>query len=436
MEGLWTNRSSLGDFIQNGLRLYQAHATVSDVYIAVAFFTEGEVVKEILDDDCHVRMVVRLGFPTNPDALRSLISNPDIEIRYYSDASFHSKLYIFGDKVALLGSANLTRNALLTNQEVVVSIDSEDPRFNELASLFSDYWNEAQVLTPGSLDVYEEVYKKYEKARRDVNRIDEETWTKIGKTVFPNIKRGERKKSKENIFLDTYRKTYQETVVAFERIKEVYESVGRRKNGFTNIPIRLEIDSFFSFVRETHATQESWLDQPIGWSDDRKALALNHINEWLETKWPHYDETICHTNYPRIKKTLGSEKSIKYATYDEIIEALVVLHSFHDRLRFFSGGLNALKNSFKKSNDISQVKESLIYLLFGTGDIVKRMADLIYDDSYKLSSLTYDDSYKLSFFGQAGVQELVGWMNKEELPIINGRTTKVFRYYGFDVRQL
>jgi HKD family nuclease len=147
MHGLWTNRNSLSDFVQNGLYAYKA--TVSEVYIAVAFFTECEVVKSILDDNCHIRMIVRLGFPTKPSALRELIGKPNIEMRYYSDSSFHPKLYIFGDKVALLGSANLTQSALLTNQEIVTSIDSEDPRFNELASLFSDYWEYAQVLTLG-----------------------------------------------------------------------------------------------------------------------------------------------------------------------------------------------------------------------------------------------------------------------------------------------
>lgn len=39
-------------------------------------------------------------------------------------------------------------------------------------------------------------------------------------------------------------------------------------------------------------------------------------------------------------------------------------------------------------------------------------------------------------FGQSNVQELIGWINKENLPVINDRTTKVLRYFGFDVRQL
>ncbi|OOI06655.1 hypothetical protein BIW16_03155 [Vibrio sp. OULL4] len=30
----------------------------------------------------------------------------------------------------------------------------------------------------------------------------------------------------------------------------------------------------------------------------------------------------------------------------------------------------------------------------------------------------------------------IGWINKENLPVINGRTTKVLRYFGFDVKQL
>lgn len=59
------------------------------------------------------------------------------------------------------------------------------------------------------------------------------------------------------------------------------------------------------------------------------------------------------------------------------------------------------------------------------GDIVKRMSDLI-----------FCSDYKLNIFGQANVQELIGWINRENLPVVNGRTTKVLRYFGFDVRQL
>ncbi|MBF4443687.1 alcohol dehydrogenase, partial [Vibrio anguillarum] len=71
------------------------------------------------------------------------------------------------------------------------------------------------------------------------------------------------------------------------------------------------------------------------------------------------------------------------------------------------------------------VKKTLCYLLYGAGDIVTRM-----------SNCTHDSEYELNEFGPANVQELIGWINKENLPVINGRTTKVLRYFGFEVKQL
>ena len=281
------------------------------------------------------------------------------------------------------------------------------------------------MLTNETIQKYETIYKQYGKSINDISKIDEEVKEKIGRTVFPNINRGNRKKSKENIFLDNHRKSYQESVSAFEKIKEVYASTGRRKIEGTSIPLRLEIDSFLSFVRDMHATHETWREQPVGWNESRKRLLLSHIHEWFNTDWQHYDDTIIQANYPLITKVFESNDSINKSDINELVDALVVLHSFHDRLRFYLGGLSTLRTSFMRSNNISRVKKSLSYLLFGKGDIVKRMADLIYDGAYKLNE-----------FGQANVQELVGWINIEDLPVVNGRTTKVLRYYGFDVRQL
>ena len=77
------------------------------------------------------------------------------------------------------------------------------------------------------------------------------------------------------------------------------------------------------------------------------------------------------------------------------------------------------------SNEEQRVKKTLIYLLYGTGDPVTRMANCIYDSEYKLNQ-----------FGKSNVQELIGWINKEDLPVINGRTTKVLRYFGNKVVQV
>ena len=189
--------------------------------------------------------------------------------------------------------------------------------------------------------------------------------------------------------------------------------------------MRLEIDSFISFVRDKHAKKESWKKTPIVSGELQNNKIRELLEEWHQTPWPCFEETIVNETYPRLKTAFASESSISEANADEIFQALCILHSFHDRLRFYPGGLDTLKQEFFGKNDINQVKESLTYLIYGNTEIIERMGNLI-----------FNQKYKLNVFGQANVQELIGWQNKEKLPVINGRTTKILRYFGFDVRQL
>lgn len=54
----------------------------------------------------------------------------------------------------------------------------------------------------------------------------------------------------------------------------------------------------------------------------------------------------------------------------------------------------------------------------------------------RMANMIYNEDYWLSEFGQSNVQELIGWRNREELPVINGRTTKILRFFGAKVRQI
>lgn len=422
MQNLYTNRNSKKDFVQNGL--YENVNEGMDIFIASAFFTEFDVINMLLEKNCHVRIVVRLGFPTSPSALEKLLNNNSIEARFYTSHSFHPKMYIFGDKSVLIGSANLTRAAILTNQEVMVSLPSDDSRFNELTHLFSEYWDEAEVLNEDAISSYKFIYEKFKKASQLASDLDSEVIKTLGDKAFSNINRGKKKTTKKSIFLDTYRKSYQESVSAFRKIEEIY-ALKDRKVAEDDIPLRLEIDSFFSFVRDCHATQETWKQKPIGWDNSKKTFLNSLIAEWLTTDWKHFEERIVPENYPLISGVFRNQETISSASAEEIVDALCVLHSFHDRLRFYKGGLETLKTEFLASNDINDIKKSLSHLLYGKGEIVSRMSDCLFDDEYKLNE-----------FGQANVQELIGWVSKEDLPVINGRTTKVLRYFGFDVRQL
>ena len=420
---LYSNRNSRSDFIQNAVNALIAKA--NNINIAVAFLTDTSVLENLSKQGCKVRIVVRLGFPTSPNALEALLKISNIEARFFSDRSFHPKLYIFGSSGALVGSANLTHSAMTTNQEIMVHIDAEDNIFTELVGLFSEYWEESKVLTQQTVEDYKKIYDSFKSLSSDISKLETEIHKKIGKVVGTNIRRDKTKQSKENIFIEDYRKTYQESVSAFNTIRQVYEKVGKRKKSESEIPLRLEIDSFVSFVRDKHAKKESWKNTPITSGEPQSSKIRELVEEWHQTPWPYFEETIVNETYPRLKAIFASENAISEATADEIFQALCTLHSFHDRLRFYPGGLETLKQEFLGKNDIGKVKESLAYLVFGNTEIIERMANLI-----------FNNKYKLNVFGQSNVQELIGWQNKEELPVINGRTTKILHYFGFDVRQL
>ncbi len=420
---LYTNRNIRSDFIQNAINNCISKASI--VNIAVAFLTDVSVLEQLNKQGCRVRMITRLGYPTSPNALAMMLNCGNIEARFFSDRSFHPKLYIFGSSSALVGSANLTHSAMTTNQEIMIHIDSDDEIFSELTTLFSEYWNEAKVLTKEIVDEYKLIFDKFKSLSNDDYELEKEIHKKIGKVVSHNIGRDKIKQSKENLFIEDYRKTYQESINAFNVIRKIYSKIGKRKVFEEIIPLRLKIDSFISFVRDCHAQKETWKGTPIisGKAQEEKIKEL--VDEWHVTSWLYFEETIVNENYPGLLKVFSSKNSIMNSSKDELFSALCTVHSFHDRLRFYPGGLDTLKQEFLGKNDFLKVKESLSYLLYGKDDIIKRMANLI-----------FDKKYKLNVFGQANVQELIGWINKEELPVINGRTTKILRYFSFAVRQL
>jgi HKD family nuclease len=421
MLNVFANRTQRRDFVISELE--QRGIKEKEVFIAVAFFTEAEVVKRLVEKGCKVRLVVRLGFPTSPTAIEAVRGK--VDLRVYSSMSFHPKLYIFGDDVALVGSANLTHSAITSNQEVMVGISGDDERFAELAGIFQDYWDGADVPTEEMMRTYGAAYKKFEVHENAADNLSREIARQLGDTAPANIERGEKRRSKQSLFLANYRKTYQEAVRAFSIVRAAYEATGYRKASEQDIPLRLEIDSFISFVRDTETTGDSWATGSFRTETEQIAFIGELVKTWEVRKWRHFENEIVGENYPRLMRVFGSRDAVMEASDDELFDALCTCHSFHDRLRFFDGGMPTWKKTFLAANKPNRVRESLAYLVFGEGDVIERMANMIYNEEYKLAE-----------FGQSNVQELVGWRNKEELPVINGRTTKILRFFGSKVRQI
>jgi HKD family nuclease len=72
----------------------------------------------LVEKGCTIRLIVRLEYPTNAHSLRDIFDKRNVSICYYTGTQFHPKLYIFGNKIAFVGSSNLTENGLMVNQEL------------------------------------------------------------------------------------------------------------------------------------------------------------------------------------------------------------------------------------------------------------------------------------------------------------------------------
>jgi len=388
----------------------------ADVLIAAAFFTESGFIKNLVENGCSVCLVVRLGYPTSDTKLREIIDMPNVYVRFFTGKEFHPKLYIFGNDIAFVGSSNLTDGGLVSNSELNVSIPSDDPEFETLREIFYAYWEEAQVLKKEILDTYSQIVSPIYSVH---NNAEREIAEKIGKIIFPNIQRDTERKPKLKEFEELYLKRYQVFLGEFEKLRTVYESIGRRKVSDEELPLRIEIDQFLNWARETKARGELYMEAPVRRGKDLSDFICAQMEEFLSSDYG-YIYVIANEKYPKIKYNFCSRENIELLTQKEILDTLLVVHAFLERRRFYAGGEKTLKETFLKENGITKIKSSIKYLLFGAEPYTRRIADCI-----------FNPDYKLKHFGQSCVQETYGWVNTNETPICNERTLKSMQWLGF-----
>ena len=119
-------------------------------------------------------------YVTQPKALKKLASFKNIEVRlYHADSEgFHTKGYIFKKNnlyKSIVGSSNLTQNAISTNKEWNVGFTSlgEGEMTNELLTEFERLWDESDDLKD-ILPQYEELYnanKNFTRTRETVKEL-------------------------------------------------------------------------------------------------------------------------------------------------------------------------------------------------------------------------------------------------------------------------
>lgn len=147
-------------------------SSCDEFYISVAFVTTSGIatiinsLKELEERGVKGYVLVSqyLNF-TQPEALKRLMQFSNIELRILTSENAHAKGYIFKSNShynLIVGSSNLTANALSTNKEwniKVTALENSGLVFNVLEEFNKDF-AKAKIVTIEFINQYNDIYKK------------------------------------------------------------------------------------------------------------------------------------------------------------------------------------------------------------------------------------------------------------------------------------
>ena len=164
------------------------------VDIATAWATEGDALTALLEsterdrEPVQVRVIVGLhGYTTTPDALKKLRRLGDLRV-VPGEPLFHAKVYIFwarnGNRLAWVGSANLTGKGFGSNEEVMFQTRSAKP----LVAWFEREWTKVGRLDERLLQQYIDGHRHPEGAHDE--RLKQRGLPRVRRLVFHSNGKG------------------------------------------------------------------------------------------------------------------------------------------------------------------------------------------------------------------------------------------------------
>ena len=412
---LFTNSNDKHDFFRTAL--IDSIEENDDILIATAFFNDTEVINKAVEKNCNIKLIVRLSLATSIERLKEVYNKKNVHIRFFTSETFHPKLYIFGNSKAFIGSSNLTISGISRNQEINISIESDNPNFDDLKKCFYYYWEKAEVLDDNIIEKYAKIEEEYHDLDNKLKKFNEILKKEIGDFKFNNITITDKaKKNKKLSYISDFKRKYQIFLDCYKRLAEMYTSsiielkINRKYN---DLPLKIEIDQFLNWIKEKKIKEKNY--DKI--NDDEIKLKLEFLIKEYYNDYDIQDKYI--NNYNLCRDTL-KENNISTVSYDELYEALLFINAFKDRRRYFSN--NSMKEEFLNSNNgLENIKRTIHYLLYDNEAYEIKMANCI-----------YDKDLKLNYFGESCIKELYGVMSDDEnVPLCNNRVFEAMEYLGF-----
>ena len=252
---------------------------------------------------------------------------------------------------------------------------------------FESYWNESEVIT------YDILQKAIEFKNGHNEPNDNGGWG--NGLPFGN-----------NNELQRYQRDYQDYSTKFNRIRTMYTDMGERKFQ-DDIPIRIEIDGFLSSVYTLHQLNQDNDNGEPNFDGDFK-LWINLENDYVDNFVERYN---CIING-------FSNENIGEHNNESLQQLLLTMHAPNTALKRYPGGFDRF---IEDNQGLHTIIDRLSYLLGYCDDNDSQIL--------RMHNLISNDEYRLNRFNISSVQELVGWCNDEDLPIINERSRRTLDYY-------
>ena len=381
--------------------------------LAAPYFTIAKPLLNAARNGTKIRLLIELNVITQPKAVRKMYEEPGVTVRYFV-SGFHAKIYIF-DRVALVGSANLTHSGLNTNREAVIKLDDESDTetIDEARALFEDLWRLGTVLTPKKLEGFENRHKKLKNSKSSNQSELESELGAAPADVNP---------SQQQISVQYLsHQIYEQYLPAFHEVVVILGNQGCRRPEHKKINIEMDAVRFLNYVGAKLVNRDKLKDvrsRPD--QDDRRDYIIECMNSWIDAKEVPEDHL---STLMDIRHKFRTKQVINGASEDEIINGLFCIHAFLGRTRWTKGGKEAFALKYWQNNDLSHVKSTLVYFLYGPGDFVQRFTDVIEDPARNIVE-----------FGYFSALELYGSIHPTECPPINGRIARALLYLGFRVK--
>ena len=417
---IFSNSPDLKDFVRSPFEI--GLQTTKQAFLAAPYYTYPDPIIDALGNGVQIELLIGLNSATSPQAIRAVFNHPNVKIRYYT-SKFHAKIFVF-DTRAILGSANMTGGGLMANREAVIEFfeDTDGEIIDELRRLFNDLWDGAESLTDSTLCQFEENWKSF---RSNAKEIEKQALKNIVESFPRNISVSSHKQSKERKFAASlHRLIYENYVPAFNEVASILLESNWLREDLGQYDIHTETNRFLNWVRLTYVRgDEIWQRAPKLLPNLRKAKINELGREWKFTDKPKFDPYFFDW-LSTVSRVFKDEEDLRIASKEQLTDGLMSIHAFTEQLRFTKGGLSEVPKEFWKrnNNDVDRVRNTLLHLIHGKGDLVYRLHDVL-----------YNQNFKLPMFAKFSALELMGTIRPDICAPMNGRIAKSLRFLGYEV---